>query len=70
MHRCPKCKKNWKCITEMLNDELLDGKGTCDMPKKSMCYDCMKMPEMYGIKDEIQKAIIVKRIAERHAHMR
>jgi len=44
-HHCPKCDKDWKCLTDDLFDHLL-GHGQCDLPKNSKCYACSGMPEM------------------------
>jgi len=47
MHTCPKCGKEWECVTQFLFDEIL-GRGGCDMPD-SECYECSPIPEMKEI---------------------
>lgn len=38
-HLCPKCKKEWFCLTEA-------NFGDCDNGEEDYCYECAGMPNM------------------------
>ncbi len=58
-HFCPKCEKKWKCITDILYEEII-GKGECDLGKECICYKCSGISGMEKIKQLIVKEIKLK----------
>ena len=59
-HFCPTCKKNWKCLTDILYEEIM-GEGACDLGAECVCYDCCGITEMNEIKDKIVQEIREKK---------